>query len=105
MANKIYSVYDSKAEAWIEPQISKNNATAIRSWFKTLSSDNVFSQHPADFTLFCIGEWDEFTGVIKPLEAKQPLMTALEVLAQIKNGDELEQRNGLERRPEDITNG
>ncbi|AXH72221.1 MAG: nonstructural protein [Microviridae sp.] len=76
---KIYSVYDSKAEAYIQPIFSTNKATAIRSFAQAANDENTeFNRHAADYTLFEIGTWDEITGLITPDETKTPLGSALE---------------------------
>jgi hypothetical protein len=46
---------------------------ALRSFEAAVNSDDGYGTHPADFTLFVVGEFDELTGfistgVIEPLE-------------------------------------
>lgn len=79
---KIFSVYDSKAEAYIRPFFSKNAQTAMRD-FATAANDQTtaFHRNAGDYTLFEIGEWDEQTGVIKTNDIKTNLGTALEARA------------------------
>lgn len=64
MKKPVYSVRDSKAETWTFPFQSENNATAIRD-FQTLVKDGrtLVGQHPEDFSLFLIGEYDFTTGI------------------------------------------
>ncbi len=75
----VYSVYDSKAKAWILPFFSDNDETAYRS-FRTaaLAEEHQFNVHADDYTLFWIGEWDETSGVIGGVAAKVSLGTALQ---------------------------
>lgn len=76
---KIYSIYDSKAEAYLPPFFSPNKATAIRS-FQQAANDTTtqFHQHGGDYTLFEIGTWHEQTGELTPANTKTNLGTALE---------------------------
>lgn len=64
---KILSVYDSKAEAYLPPFTSQTNATAIRSFEGAVQQENSqFRMHATDYTLFCIGDFDEVLGIITP---------------------------------------
>lgn len=78
-AKVVCTVYDSKADAWIQPFFSATQATAIRSFRQAANEEaHVFKVHAADYTLFEIGTWDEFTGTLSPYAAKVNLGTALE---------------------------
>lgn len=76
---KIYSIYDSKAEAFIQPFFSPNKATALRSFTQAAQDEKTqYFTHGADYTLFEIGSWDEQKGLVTPAEANMNLGTALE---------------------------
>ena len=50
----VYTVYDSKAEAYLRPFFSQNNGSAIRSLADSVNAKeagNMVSQHPEDFSL------------------------------------------------------
>lgn len=57
---RIFTVYDSKAEAFLEPFFAETAGLAIRS-FETAAntSGHAFSKYAADFTLFEIGAFDQ----------------------------------------------
>lgn len=76
---KIFTVYDSKAEAYLQPIYLRNKAEAIRA-FETSCNDGTtqFNKYPEDFTLFEIGEWDESKGRLLPYDAAIPLANAVE---------------------------
>lgn len=60
---KIFSVYDSKAEAYLQPFFTNTDGAAIRMFSDVVNDpDHGFSKHPGDYTLFSLGEWDEVTG-------------------------------------------
>lgn len=65
MIKKIYTVYDAKAEFYATPFFARNNGEALR-MFQEAANDKTITigQYPEDYALFCIGEWDELSGVI-----------------------------------------
>lgn len=76
---KIFTVYDSKAEAHLDPFVARTAGEAIRRFAMAANTtDHNFYKHAADFTLFEIGTWEDRTGVITKHEAKINLGTALE---------------------------
>lgn len=85
MKSKVYTVYDSKIEAYMSPFLMQTKGQAIRAFSDTVNdpdSKNGFHQHPEDFTLFEIGEYDDQTGVYTMHEAKISLGTATEFKKQ-----------------------
>lgn len=77
MKMKMFSVYDSKAEAYLAPFFSATEATAMRA-FEAAAKDEQHDFHKwsEDYTLFCLGTFDEFTGIIEPLAAPYNLGSA-----------------------------
>lgn len=77
----IFSVYDSKAQAYLQPFFTHNKQTAIRSFATAAQqSDHDFHRYAADYTLFQIGEWDAQSGHINTLENKLNLGMASEFI-------------------------
>lgn len=75
----IYTIYDSKAETYLNPFYFKNKGEAIRAWTETVNDGkSTMSKYPEDFTLFKIGEFDENKATIEMLEAKESIGTATE---------------------------
>lgn len=61
----IYTVYDSQAQAHLPPFFLATDAMAKRAFSDAVNdSSHQFAKHPSDYTLFRIGEYDDFTGVI-----------------------------------------
>lgn len=62
---KIFSIHDSKAEAYLAPFFEATAGTAVRR-FETAINDETspFNKYPGDYTLFEIGEWDEQTATL-----------------------------------------
>jgi len=61
----MYTVFDTKAGAYLRPFFARTNAEAIRMFSDTVSDANsLIAKHPEDFSLFKVGEYDEVTGVV-----------------------------------------
>lgn len=81
MQLKIYTVYDSKVEAYLQPFYVRSKGEAIRAFTETVNDpQSLVGKHPADYTLFEIGEFDDQTAKIKSLAANISLGTAIEFL-------------------------
>lgn len=77
---KVCTVFDSKAEAWLQPFFTPTTATAVRAWEKVANEEgHEFHSNPADYTLFEIGQWNDVEGYITMHDAKISLGTALEM--------------------------
>lgn len=75
---KCFSVYDSKAEAYLPPFFSKTTGLALRS-FETAANkaDHDFHDHAGDYTLFELGSFNEQTAEFTALKSPHNLGTAL----------------------------
>lgn len=71
---KIYTIRDDKAAAYLPPFCARQNGEAIRMFQNSLSdSQSNFAKWPEDYILFELGEFNEDTGVITPLDAPKAL--------------------------------
>lgn len=76
---KVFTVYDEKAEAYLDPKFCNSVGEMVRAFAHAASSEgHDFNRFASDFTLFFIGEWDPRTGEFTPSPTKQSLGTALE---------------------------
>lgn len=67
MIKKVYTVFDEAAGAYLQPFFSSSNRTAMRAVEDVMSDpSHQFNVHADDFTLFCIGEYDEDSGSLIP---------------------------------------
>nr|UXQ87949.1 MAG: nonstructural protein [Microvirus sp.] len=66
-----FSIYDSKAEAFITPFYQPTAGVALR-MFEAAANDpsTTICLHSGDFTLFELGSWDPLTGDEIQLETK-----------------------------------
>lgn len=79
MISKIFVIYDSKAEAYLQPFFMKSKGEAIRA-ISDLVDDpqHNFCKYAADFTLFEVGSFDDSNAVFSMHEAKQSIGCLIE---------------------------
>ena len=79
MILKMFTVYDSKIEAYLQPFYMQSTGAALRAFEDTCKDENSqFNQHPGDFTLFEVGTFDDQTCRIQTHDAKINLGCAIE---------------------------
>lgn len=66
---KIYSIRDNCAQAMHKPFFLPNDGTAIRSCMDALKDPEI-AAHTEDYSLYCLGEFDEKIGKIDALDTK-----------------------------------
>lgn len=75
---KMCAIYDSKAEAWMNPLWFQATGQAIRSFGDAVNKvDSEFGMHPEDYTLFLLGDFDPQTGKVSVLEAPVSLAVGI----------------------------
>lgn len=85
MKFKVFSVYDSKAEAFLPPFFLPAVGQAIRGFTDAAGNlEHPFGKHPADYTLFQIGSFDDSTGFVTCDAAHVNLGTALTLRGDIQ---------------------
>lgn len=73
----VFSIYDTKAEAYNLPFFKKTLGLAVRDFEEASNDpDSPFAKHAADFVLFYIADFDEQKGVFHNVTA-QNMGTAL----------------------------
>ncbi|AXL15422.1 nonstructural protein [Microviridae sp.] len=59
----VFSIYDSKAEAFLPPFILPKKAMALRTFSDCVNSDShQFGSNPEDYTLFELGSFNDESG-------------------------------------------
>jgi len=73
------ALFDSAAEAYLRPFFSPSRGEAVRS-FGDLIADksHPVGQHPADYSLFVLGEFNQQTGVLTVYPAPLSLGNGLD---------------------------
>lgn len=63
MKKKVFTVYDDKSEAYLQPFFLDTIGQATRAITDCVNDLNhQFGRHPADYSLFLLGEFDESTA-------------------------------------------
>lgn len=76
---KIYTVYDSKVEAYMKPFFARNKGDAMRGFMEACADpQHQFYKYPGDFTLLEMGDFDDLTGKIVPYVSLISLGNGLE---------------------------
>jgi hypothetical protein len=66
MIFKIFTSYDEKAQAYHVPFFLPKTAQAIRHFADSINKpDTPLNLHPADYSLHCLGTFDDETGELK----------------------------------------
>ncbi len=74
MIHRIFSVYDLKAEAYLQPFFCPTKGLAIRSFTEIINDRNHnFSKYPEDYTLFELGTFDDAKAKFDMFPAPQSL--------------------------------
>lgn len=62
----VFSVFDSKAAAYLQPMFFQSKGVAIRAFCSAVSDPkHDFSRFAEDFTLFELGSFDDATAIFK----------------------------------------
>lgn len=68
---KMFTVYDKKAAAYLQPFFMRAEGEAVRAMTQTASNpDSQFAKTPEDYQLCVCAEFDDLTGVVTPLPLK-----------------------------------
>jgi len=83
MKMKVFSVFDSKASAYLQPFFMVTKGTAIRAFSDLVNDEkHQFGKHPEDFTLFELGEWEDMTNSWEMLAAPHAIGVGVEFVRQ-----------------------
>lgn len=69
MIKKIFTIYDEKSEAYLQPFFLDTNGQAVRAITDCVNDPNhQFSKHTSDYTLFSLGTFDDSTGQLENIK-------------------------------------
>lgn len=83
MKHQIYVIYDQAAKIYNTPVFLINNDVAIRTVLNLVNSDSELANHPEDYTLFRIGEYDTDTAQIDNLSAPEVVARCIELKEKV----------------------
>lgn len=81
----VYSIFDSAASAFATPFFMQNDGLAVRAFSDNINrveEKTALSEHPDQFTLFKIGEFEDKTGVLEKYDTPRSLGLAVEFVEQ-----------------------
>ncbi len=80
MILKLFTIYDSKVEAYFRPFYAQSIGGALRDFEDAMNdASSHLHSHLEDYTLFHLGEWDDSSCTFFLLPAPTALGTALSV--------------------------
>ena len=86
MLMKIYSVYDSKVEAYLPPLFYKSKGEFLRAFAEAANDvKSNIGKYPADYTAFELGSWDDSSSSFDLHKTPLSLGVALEFVRPVKD--------------------
>lgn len=87
MKLKVFAIFDSAVQAYLQPFFMQSSGAAIRAVIDTAShQDSQWNRHKADFTLFELAEYDDTLGTFSNLHTPQNLGTILSLMPPAPTG-------------------
>lgn len=81
MISNVYSLHDSKALTYSPPFLAAQHGLAIRMVMEIADGPSTsVGRHPADFTLYCIGRFDDQSGQMLPAEHREHISDVVSLL-------------------------
>lgn len=87
MRQYMFSIYDSKAEAYMQPFFAVEAGVAKREFGNLVAdSSHPIGQHPEDYTLFVLANWNMGTGTVTPENAPLAIANGLDYTGSVVEG-------------------
>ena len=88
MIFKCFAVYDAAVGAFTSPIIVRAKGEALRAFADQVNDPkSPFHQHPGDFSLFQLSDWDDNSGLYTAQTAiPERVLTALDALTEPRLG-------------------
>lgn len=81
MVLHIFTVFDSKAEAFMTPFFMTSKGQAVRAFSDTVQDpSHQFNKHPCDYTLFYLGTFSDDSSTFKTITPPVSLGMAVEFI-------------------------
>lgn len=100
-----YTLYDAKALTYSPPFFASAHGAACRMVMDVSADPNTsVGRHPGDFTLFCVGQWNDATGQLLPFEVREHI-SDVAPLAPRRQQRDLFANSDADNGTESATNG
>lgn len=87
MRFNVYSVFDVAAGAYLPPFFVHAEPLAVRMFADScVSADHAFAKHAEDYTLFCLGTFEDTTAIFDH-HAPRKVMNGLEAVSMSRKVD------------------
>lgn len=84
MELNMYAVYDEKAQAFRSMHFVQSDGVATRNFGDAVCSENpntaYLRQHPSDFSLYCVGSFDDESGLVQAVVPARLIVRASDFL-------------------------
>lgn len=88
MEHRIFAIYDQKAFAYLPPFTLPRAEMAERTFGECINSNtHQFGKHPADYTLFELGSYDDNSGQLTPHLAPLVVGSGVEYLQRLPTAE------------------
>lgn len=85
---KAYSIYDRKAAIYHAPFFGVSHGVAVRTVMDLVNDrSTTLSRHPADYVLYCVGQFDDTSGLLQPFAAVEHVSDALPLVREQSGAD------------------
>ena len=82
MKMRCYALFDRKSLAYNMPYYAVTDGQAVRTLSDAVADpQSMFSRHPDDFVLYCIGEFDDQKGALSPFS---PLIHVIDAVSLVQ---------------------
>ena len=77
----VFSVFDTKAGAYASPFFMSNQAQASRDFGDAVQNPKLhLNKHPEDFSLYCLGIFDDNSGKIESFDTPDHVCNAVDFI-------------------------
>ncbi len=74
---EIFTIFDQKANAYLQPFFSNNTDTARREFHKAINQEGQFNSYAEDYSLFYLGAFDQDEGTFDLSDVAQHIVNAI----------------------------
>lgn len=76
----LMAVKDEAVGAFMAPFAVRSRNEALRSFTDAVNDPKMqFNAHPEDYTLYVVGEWDDYAGLCRELTVNEKVVSAKDV--------------------------